>query len=489
MKRLTDLLYKIPILEIHGERDKAVSDFDFDSRLVQPDGIFVAVNGYQSDGHQYIEQAILKGASVVICEHLPDSLRSDRTYVVVKDSAETLSRLAGNFFDNPAEKLKIVGVTGTNGKTTVATLLFHLFKDLGFKVGLISTVCVMINEHEYPATLTTPDPKGLHHYFAEMVQAGCTHVFMEVSSHASHQKRIAGIPFTGGIFTNITHDHLDYHKTFDNYLNAKKSFFDNLPVDAFALTNIDDRNGAVMVQNTKARISEYSLTTVTKYYGRLVENRIQGLRMYLNNQEVWFRLAGLFNAYNLTAVYGTGLELGLEAEETLVAMSALAPVRGRFQLVPLSDEVNGIVDYAHTPDALQNVLETIHEINTLEAKIICLVGCGGDRDPSKRPIMARIASELADYTILTSDNPRTEDPESIIQAMIEGVPRHLLYKVNRITDRRVAIKSALEISNEPKIILIAGKGHETYQEINGIRYPFDDVIELQKAFHEKYSSN
>jgi len=489
MKRLTDLLYKIPILEIHGERDRTVSDFDADSRHVKAGGMFVAVSGFQTDGHQYINQALLKGASVVICERLPDTLQDDCTYVLVKDSASSLSLIAGNFYDNPAQKLKIIGVTGTNGKTTVATLLFGLFRKLGFSVGLISTVCVMINEQEFPATLTTPDPKGLHHYFAQMVAAGCTHVFMEVSSHACHQKRIAGIPFIGGIFTNITHDHLDYHKNFDNYLNAKKSFFDNLPVNAFALTNIDDRNGSVMVQNTKARIADYSLTTVAKYYGRLVENRIQGLRMYLNGQEVWFRLAGLFNAYNLTAVYGTALELGLEADEALVAMSALAPVRGRFQLVPLSDEVNGIVDYAHTPDALQNVLETIHEINGLSAKVVCVIGCGGDRDTTKRPIMARIASELADYTILTSDNPRTEDPEKILQEMIQGVPRHLLYKVNRILERREAIRNAISITYESKIILITGKGHETYQEVNGVRLPFDDVIELQKAFHEKYSSN
>jgi UDP-N-acetylmuramoyl-L-alanyl-D-glutamate--2,6-diaminopimelate ligase len=489
MKRLTDLLYNIPILEIHGEAQRIVSDFDSDSRNVNAEGMFIAVGGFQTDGHQYINQAISQGAGVIICERLPDLLDGKCTYVVVKDSATALGLIASNFYNNPAEKLKVVGVTGTNGKTTVATLLFGLFRKLGFSVGLISTVCVMINDQEFPATLTTPDPKGLHRYFAQMVEAGCTHVFMEVSSHACHQKRIAGIPFTGGIFTNITHDHLDYHKTFENYLNAKKSFFDNLPVTAFALTNIDDRNGSVMVQNTQARIADYSLTTVAKYYGRLIENRIQGLRMYLNGQEVWFRLAGLFNAYNLTAVFGAALELGLEQEEALIAMSALAPVRGRFQLVPLSDEVNGIVDYAHTPDALQNVLETIHEINGLDAKIVCVVGCGGDRDSTKRPVMARIASELADYTILTSDNPRTESPEKILQEMLEGVPRHLIHKVTVITERKDAIKFAISITHESKIILIAGKGHETYQEINGVRFPFDDVIELQKAFHEKYFSN
>ena len=480
--QLKDILYKAGIVEVVGPTQIGITHICFDSRQANEGSLFVAVKGTLTDGHQYIRQVIDRGAFAVVCEQLPLEIRDGVTYVKVKDSASALAIIASNFYANPSEKLALVGITGTNGKTTTATLLFQLFRKLNFKAGLLSTVQNQINNNVLPATHTTPDPIQLNELLSSMVEAGCTHAFMEVSSHAVVQKRVEGLHFTGGVFTNITHDHLDYHKTFDNYIKAKKGFFDALPSDAFALINNDDRNGAVMVQNTRARKYTYGLRTMADYKCRVIENDFSGLLLNLDGQEVLCRLVGSFNGYNLTAVYATAVLLGREKMDVLAALSLLMPVEGRFDFVSSPGKVVGIVDYAHTPDALQNVLSTIRDVSSSGGRVITIIGCGGDRDVTKRPVMATIACRMSDKVILTSDNPRSEDPAVIIEQMEKGVPIDLARKVMSIVDRKEAIRAAVSFAQPGDIILVAGKGHEKYQEIMGVRTPFDDKKILQELF-------
>lgn len=483
MKELQDILYKVPILEVKGNLTIEVRDFFFDSREVVPGSVFVAVRGTQVDGHNYISSAIENGADAIICEEFPEEIRADIVYVLVKDSAVSLSYIASNFYDNPAAKLKVVGVTGTNGKTTVATLLYKLFNALDIPSGLISTVAVYIGSRRDPATHTTPDAKALQGLFSSMVKAGCEYCFMEVSSHALHQGRVAGVPFAGALFTNITHDHLDYHGDFKSYIAAKKLLFDNLPSNSFALVNIDDRNGEVMLQNCKGKKSTYSLKRMADFRGKLVENTIDGLLMDVDNQQVWFRLIGDFNAYNLLSVYATAMLAGLDMTNVLLELSTIEGVAGRFQLVKSEDKaLTAIVDYAHTPDALKNVLVTIREVHGDAGKIITVVGCGGNRDKAKRPEMGRIAAELSNQVVLTSDNPRGEDPEVILAEMLDGVSVSLRKRVMTVVDRREAIGIACRFAEKDDIILVAGKGHENYQEINGVRHHFDDREVLLETF-------
>lgn len=481
MKQLKDILYKTGILEVQGSTAVTVDNVVFDSRKVRKGCLFVAVKGTQSDGHAFIGQAVRDGASAVVCENFPEVASPDVTYVKVQDAATALGVIASNFYGNPSEKLKLVGVTGTNGKTTTVTLLFQLFRKLGFGTGLISTVRNQINEQVIPSTHTTPDPVQLNGLLAAMVDEECRYAFMEVSSHAVVQKRVAGVTFAGGVFTNITHDHLDYHKTFEEYLKAKKTFFDGLAPDAFALTNMDDRNGSVMMQNTRAKSYSYGVRSMADFKCRLVENQFSGLLLNMDGQELLCRLVGSFNAYNLTAVYATAILLGLDKMTVLTALSALHPVEGRFDYITSPRKVVGVIDYAHTPDALQNVLSTLHDISS-GGRIITVVGCGGDRDAAKRPVMARIACELSDKVIITSDNPRSEDPGSIIRQMEQGVDVQHARKTLSIADRREAIKAAVALSEPGDIILVAGKGHEKYQEVNGVRHPFDDKQVLQEFF-------
>ncbi|MFM9028543.1 MAG: UDP-N-acetylmuramoyl-L-alanyl-D-glutamate--2,6-diaminopimelate ligase [Bacteroidota bacterium] len=481
MKQLKDILYKTGILKVKGSTEVVVEDIAFDSRKVRPGSVFVAVRGTQSDGHRFIGQVVLAGAVAVVCEELPVDTAENVTYVEVQDSAAALGIIASNFFGNPSEKLKLVGVTGTNGKTTTVTLLFQLFRKLGTGAGLISTVRNQINDQVIPSTHTTPDPIQLNGLLAAMVDEDCQYAFMEVSSHAVVQKRISGVTFAGGVFTNITHDHLDYHKTFEEYLKAKKTFFDGLPSDAFALTNTDDRNGSIMLQNTRAVRHSYGVKSMADYKCRLIENQFSGLLLSMDGQEVLCRLVGSFNAYNLTAVYATAVLLGFEKLNVLTALSALEPVEGRFDYITSPKKVTGVVDYAHTPDALQNVLTTLQDV-TSGGRIITVVGCGGDRDAAKRPVMVRIACEMSDKVIITSDNPRTEDPVSIIRQMESGVEVQHARKTLSIVDRREAIKTAVALAEPGDIILIAGKGHEKYQEVNGIRHPFDDKRILEQFF-------
>jgi UDP-N-acetylmuramoyl-L-alanyl-D-glutamate--2,6-diaminopimelate ligase len=446
----------------------------FDSRKVQPDFLFVAVKGTLSDGHVFIGRAIESGAKAIVCETLPDFVADDVTYVTVKDSAQALGIIAANFFENPSEKLALTGVTGTNGKTTTATLLFQLFSALGHRSGLLSTVVNKIVDKELSATHTTPDPIQLNELLHQMVDAGCTHVFMEVSSHAVDQDRIAGLKFSGGIFTNISHDHLDYHKTFENYIKAKKKFFDELPSEAFALVNADDKRGMVMLQNTKASKKTFGLKKMTDFKGKIISNTIEGLEVEIEGKSIWFKLIGDFNAYNLLGVYGAAVLLGEDPDEVLRHLSLLNGAPGRFELVTQGSKVTAIVDYAHTPDALKNVLETIVQFRSGNEQVITVVGCGGNRDKSKRPLMASIACKLSDKVILTSDNPRDEDPMEIIREMQTGVTPSEVRKTLVMADREEAIKSACMMAKERDIILVAGKGHETYQEIKGVKYPFDD---------------
>ncbi len=457
-------------------------DISFDSRAAREGGLFVAVRGLQSDGHNYIHAVIERGVVAIVCEKFPEDLITGITYVRVADSALALATIASNYYGNPSESLELIGVTGTNGKTTIATLLFSLFRKLGYSAGLLSTVKNQINEQVIPATHTTPDPIRLNEMLSAMVDAGCSYAFMEVSSHSVVQKRIAGLTFAGGIFTNTTHDHLDYHKTFENYLKAKKSFFDSLPSTAFALTNLDDRNGAVMLQNTKAKKYTYALNSVADFRCKLIENHFSGLLLNVNGQEVLCRLVGSFNAYNLTAVFAAATLLEEDKLEVLTALSTLESVEGRFDYVTSPSQIVGVVDYAHTPDALQNVLSTIHDINNGHGQIITVVGCGGDRDAAKRPIMAKIAVEMSDRVILTSDNPRSEDPSEIIKQMERGISLGEARKSLSIVDRREAIKTAVSLSKPGDVILIAGKGHEKYQETNGVRVPFDDKKILLELF-------
>lgn len=482
MKLLKDILYKAGIVEVVGSTSVEIAEVCFDSRKARPGSLFVAVKGTQSDGHQFIASVVAAGVTAVVVETLPEERSAAVTYVRVQDSAYALGTIASNFFDNPSEKLKLVGVTGTNGKTTTVTLLFQLFRQLGFSVGLLSTVRNQINDQVIPSTHTTPDPIQLNALLSAMVEEECTHAFMEVSSHAVVQHRIAGLTFAGGVFTNITHDHLDYHKTFDAYLKAKKGFFDGLGEQAFSLVNVDDKNGLVMLQNTKATRHTYAVRSMADFKCRLLENQFTGLLLNLDGQDVLCRLVGSFNAYNLTAAYATAVLLGQEKLQVLTALSLLVPVEGRFDYITSQQGVVGVIDYAHTPDALQNVLNTLHDVASGQGRIITIIGCGGDRDAAKRPLMARIACEMSDKVILTSDNPRSEDPASIIQQMEKGVPIAEAKKSVSIVDRREAIKTAVMLAEPGDIILLAGKGHEKYQEVKGIRHPFDDKKVLEELF-------
>ncbi len=475
MKQLKDILYKVGIEAVHGATDITISKIEFDSRKIELNDVFVAIRGTLSDGHDYIEKALALGAIAVICEEFPSVIVNGVTYVKVKDSNEALAFLAANYYDNPSENIRLVGITGTNGKTTIASLLYQLFKKAGYKVGLLSTVKIMVDEQEFKATHTTPDSLTINKYLDLMVQEGCEFCFMEVSSHGVHQKRTEALRFVGGVFTNLSHDHLDYHNTFAEYRDVKKSFFDSLTKDAFAITNIDDKNGLVMLQNTKAKKLSYALKSYADYKAQILENQLTGLLLKINDNEVWVKLIGSFNAYNLLAIYGVAVELGIEKEEALRLLSELESVSGRFQFIVSNSKITAIVDYAHTPDALENVLKTIEDIRTKNEQLITVVGCGGDRDKTKRPIMANIASSMSDKAIFTSDNPRTENPETIIEEMEKGVEPQNFKKTVSILDRKQAIKTACQLANPNDIILIAGKGHETYQEINGVRHDFDDL--------------
>ncbi len=482
MRLLTDILYKAGLEEIIGTTNVAVSSITFDSRKVKKDSLFIAVRGTAVDGHDFIDKAIEGGSLAIICEELPEHKIENITYVKVKNASYALGIIASNFYDNPSQKLKLVGVTGTNGKTTTVTLLYNLFKSLGNTVGLLSTVRNKIHNEEVPATHTTPDAIALNELLSQMVDKGCQYVFMEVSSHAIVQHRVTGITFAGGVFTNITHDHLDYHKTFDEYIKAKKIFFDNLSEDAFALTNKDDANGLIMLQNTKAQKATYAIKSVADHKCRIVESHLNGLMLNIDGKEVWVKLIGTFNAYNILAVYSTAILLKQDSVNILTALSTLNSVEGRFQYVKSENGIIGIVDYAHTPDALKNVLETIKGIRTGNEQVITLVGCGGDRDSTKRPIMADIAAQFSNKVILTSDNPRSEDPEEILNQMQKGIDPVAAKKTLRITDRKEAIKTACTLAKQGDIILVAGKGHEKYQEIKGVKHPFDDFEILKETF-------
>ncbi|RED22056.1 UDP-N-acetylmuramoylalanyl-D-glutamate--2,6-diaminopimelate ligase [Flavobacterium cutihirudinis] len=484
MKILKDILYKVAIESVAGSTDVDIQKIEFDSRKVEAGDIFVAIRGSLSDGHDYIQKAIELGAIAVICDTLPSTIEKGITYIQVKDTNAALAFMAANYFENPSEKLKLVGVTGTNGKTTIASLLFQLFKKAGFKVGLLSTVKIMVDDTEYKATHTTPDSITINHYLNEMIESGVTHCFMEVSSHGIHQKRTEALHFVGGIFTNLSHDHLDYHPTFAEYRDVKKSFFDSLPKTAFALSNIDDKNGTVMLQNTVARKFTYALKSYADFKATILESQLSGLLLKVNDNEVWVKLIGTFNAYNVLAIYGTAIELGMDSLEALRLLSDLESVSGRFQYIVTDSKITAIVDYAHTPDALENVLKTIADIRTKNEQLITIVGCGGNRDKTKRPIMAKIAADLSDKAILTSDNPRNEDPEVILDEMEKGVDAHNYKKTLRITDRKQAIKTACQLAESNDIILIAGKGHETYQEINGVRHHFDDMETVKEILEQ-----
>lgn len=482
MKLLRDILYKAGLVEVIGSTSVQVDSVVFSSAEVARGALFVAVRGSRTDGHHYIREAVESGASAVICEELPGTVRQGVTYVKVTDSSKALAVIASNFNDNPSEKIKLIGVTGTNGKTTTATLLFQLFRKLGYRCGLLSTVRNMIDEQVLPATHTTPDPVKLNSLLSLMVREECTFCFMEVSSHAVVQNRIFGLHFSGGIFTNITHDHLDYHKTFDEYIRAKKGFFDQLGEDAFALYNADDRNGKVMVQNCRAVRKSFALKSMADFRCKILENNFSGLLINIDGNEVLCRLIGSFNAYNLTGVYAAAMLLGEDRLKVLTAISSLGAVEGRFEYIVSVNHVTGVIDYAHTPDALQNVLGTIRDIRSGNEKVITVVGCGGERDAAKRPVMARIACELSDKVILTSDNPRSEDPDQIIAEMKAGVQALYHRKVLSVTDRREALRVACSLAQPGDIILVAGKGHEKYQEIKGVKYPFDDRQALEESF-------
>ena len=475
MKILKDILYKVSIESVHGTTAVEINKIEFDSRAVSTNDVFIAIKGTVTDGHKYIDKAIELGAKVIVCEVLPNHLTEQVTYVKVNNSSEALAYMSANFYDEPSTKLKLVGVTGTNGKTTVATLLYQLFKKAGYKVGLLSTVKILVDTKEYKTQHTTPDSILINKYLNEMVAVGCEFCFMEVSSIGIDQHRTTALHFAGGIFTNLSHDHLDYHSSFAEYRDIKKSFFDSLPKSAFAITNVDDKNGLLMLQNTTAKKLTYAIKTYADYRAQVLENHFSGLLLKINNQELWSKLVGNFNAYNLLAIYGTAINLGLNEDEVLRIISELESVSGRFQYVVSPNQITAIVDYAHTPDALENVLKTIEEIRTKNENIITVVGCGGDRDKTKRPEMAKIAAQYSNKVIFTSDNPRSEDPQVIIEEMENGVPAEYYNKTVSILDRKQAIKAACQMANTKDIILIAGKGHETYQEINGVRHDFDDL--------------
>jgi UDP-N-acetylmuramoyl-L-alanyl-D-glutamate--2,6-diaminopimelate ligase len=483
LKLLKDILYKVSVNAVYGDTNVKVAQVDFDSRKVVKNSLFVAQIGTSVDGHLYIDKAISLGATTIICEELPIRLETNITFIQVEDSSKTLAIIASNFYDNPSSKLKLIGVTGTNGKTTVASLLYQLFKKSGYKTGLLSTVQILVDTTVFNATHTTPDSVTINYYLHQMVLLGVDYCFMEVSSHGIHQKRTEGLEFAGGIFTNLSHDHLDYHVSFASYRDVKKSFFDSLPKTAFALTNLDDKNGNIMLQNTKARKRTYALKTLADYKAKIIEKSFSGTLISINDTEFWTKLIGNFNAYNLAAIIGVAYELGLEKIEILTIISQLESVSGRFEHLVSDNGVIAIVDYAHTPDALKNVLETINNIRTNNEKLITVIGCGGDRDKTKRPKMAHIASQLSTQAIFTSDNPRTENPDTILEEMEEGVSAENLKKIITISDRRQAIKTACKFSEAGDILLIAGKGHENYQEISGERFHFDDLVEVKKYFN------
>ena len=482
MKTLQQLLIQTKTQQVAGALDKDITAIEIDSRKVKAGAVFVAITGAQSDGHAFIGKAIELGAVAIVCETLPADLNAGVTYIKVASSGEAAARMAVEFYNHPSAEVKLVGVTGTNGKTTIATLLFKLFRQLGYSCGLISTVQNQIDDAIIPATHTTPDAISLNALLRNMVDQGCSYVFMECSSHAIHQHRITGLKFAGALFSNITHDHLDYHKTFDEYIRVKKKFFDDLSADAFAISNADDKRGEVMLQNTNATKYLYSLKTMAAFKGKILENALTGLVMTINDQEVHFRLIGTFNAYNLLAVYGAAVCLGVESSEVLTALSMLTGAEGRFDYIISANNIIGIVDYAHTPDALENVLSTIKKLRKGYEQIITVVGCGGDRDKTKRPVMAQAACDWSDRVILTSDNPRTEDPEAILRDMEAGLSSAAKRKYITLVDRKQAIEEAVRMAKPEDIILVAGKGHEKYQDINGVKHPFDDKEVLQKAF-------
>ena len=483
MQALKDILYGVNIISVNGDMSTTVNHLTFDSRTVTPDSVFFAIEGIASDGHDYIQQVISAGCKSIIVSKEINAIVGCNI-IQVENTKKALALSASNFYGEPSKELKLIGITGTNGKTTIATLLFNLYTEMGFQTGLISTVVNKICDRDIPSTHTTPDPISLNALLREMVEEGCSHCFMEVSSHAIHQDRIGGLHFSGGAFTNITHDHLDYHKTFKEYINVKKAFFDHLPKSAFALTNIDDKNGDVMLQNTAAKKRSYALKSMSDYHAKVLENEFSGLVLNINNKELWTKLIGDFNAYNLLAVFGISQELGEDETEVLTVLSQLESVAGRFQYIRSNSGITAIVDYAHTPDALENVLKTIENIRTKNETVFTVIGCGGDRDKTKRPEMAKIACDNSDKVILTSDNPRSEVPEAIIEDMMAGVDAVNFKKTLSIVDRAQAIKTAISMAEPEDIILVAGKGHETYQEIKGVKHEFDDMATLLELFNK-----
>lgn len=482
MANLQNILYKVHLQAISGNTNREIKDVQIDSRKVSAGTVFIAIRGAAADGHSFISAAIEKGATAIVCEEMPVLMLENITYLKVNSTSEAVAYMAHNFYGEPSAKIKLVGITGTNGKTTIATVLFKLFSKLNYKCGLISTVQNQIGDVIIPSTHTTPDAISLNTLFKQMVDEGCTHVFMECSSHAIHQHRITGLRFTGALFSNITHDHLDYHKTFDEYIKVKKKFFDDLSSSAFAISNLDDKRGTVMLQNSAAHKYYYSLKNLADFKGRILENALTGLVMTVNDKEVHFRLIGEFNAYNLLCVYGAAICLGENPDEVLRVLSSLQGAEGRFDYIVSHNNIIGIIDYAHTPDALENVLSTIKKLRKGYEQVITVVGCGGDRDKSKRPIMAQVACELSDKVILTSDNPRSEDPEEILNDMRQGLNSAAKRKSQTIVDRKDAIETAVEIAAKEDIILIAGKGHEKYQDIKGVKNSFDDKAVLMECF-------
>lgn len=483
--KLKDIIQSVTVCETSGSIEKKITGIHMDSRCIEEGFLFIAVKGTQTDGHDYIDKAVEKGATAVVCETFPSHLVPEVTYIKIGNTEEGVGKLATAFYGNPTSKLDLIGVTGTNGKTTIATLLYNMFRGFGYKTGLISTVCNYIDGEAIPTEHTTPDPITLNRLLGRMADEGCKYVFMEVSSHSVAQKRIGGLTFAGGIFTNLTRDHLDYHKTFDNYLKAKKTFFDNLPKNAFALTNADDKNGMVMVQNTKANVSTYSLRTLCDFKGKVLEDGFEGMLMDINNREVNVQFIGRFNALNLLAVYGAACLLGKQPEEVLIALSTLRPVSGRFDAMRSPKGYTAIVDYAHTPDALTNVLNAIHEVLNGKGNVITVVGAGGNRDKGKRPLMAQEAVKQSDKVVITSDNPRFEEPQDIINDMLAGLSKEEMKKVVSITDRKEAIRTACMLAQHGDVILVAGKGHENYQEINGVKHHFDDKEVLKDIFESE----
>lgn len=481
--KLEKLIHSIHTLAVEGDCNKEITHVESDSRRVQKGSLFVAVKGSSVDGHQYIDKAIELGASAIVCESLPTEVDPQTCYLQVRDSNEALGRLASCWYGNPSQQLKLVGVTGTNGKTTVATVLYDLYKKLGYKAGLLSTVCYKVDDELFESTHTTPDPLTLNSYLAKIVEKGCDYAFMEVSSHALDQKRVAGLQFAGAIFTNLTRDHLDYHQTVDAYLKAKKSLFDQLPKEAFALSNADDKTGSIMLQNCSAKRCYYSLQTLADFHAKVIEDRIDGMTLQLDRQELEVLFSGRFNAYNLLAIYGAASLLGADRSEILIALSTLKPVSGRFETLHSPTGYTVIVDYAHTPDALNNVLTTINEVVNGTGKVITVVGAGGNRDKGKRPLMAQEAANASQTVVITSDNPRFEDPNAIIQDMLAGLNNEQMKRTLAITDRAQAIRTACMMAQPGDVVLIAGKGHENYQDIQGVKHHFDDKEEVLNLFN------